>query len=600
MRKIKYKKIIVQNFLSIGNDAIEIEFKEGLNLITGQNIDNPERKNAVGKSSLMSAYFYALFGETIGKIKNEYIVNNITKGKGRIELQFDVETTENTQSYKIIRQVKPTKVELWKGDEDITRDSIANTNKYICDLLGTNPIIHKSCDIMTLSDTTPFMLKNAAEKRKFIEDIFNIEIFGLMLKDLKKYISENKNDMSVSLARVEELKTSINTYQKQFDDIKKQIEERTQLLNTRKEEITNKIQNIKIKIEELPENQNIDELQNQYLKLEDAWKKIDGKLGNFQIKHIEISKDLDLLKKELMKMNSVDEVQCDKCFQNISHDHIKYINSKKEEIQNNISEYKINLTEINNQKEDWLDKKAKVQKNISKVHNEIQKQKDTTQKRINLNNILKEYEESFKNINDDFKNSIISTDSFEENIKNSETRKKEQEENLNTFKQKDSDYEICKFVLGEEGVKSYVIKKLLCMLNSTISTYITDLGMNVKCKFDEYFDEHISTEKGNEFSYSNLSGAEKRSVDIACVLSFSDMRRKISGISSNLEFYDEIFDSAFDERGLDLLINVLKSRINKNNMSVYAISHRKETIKHVDGEIVNLEKENGITRRVYQ
>jgi DNA repair exonuclease SbcCD ATPase subunit len=70
MRKIKYKKIIVQNFLSIGNDAIEIEFKEGLNLITGQNIDNPERKNAVGKSSLMSAYFYALFGETIGKIKN--------------------------------------------------------------------------------------------------------------------------------------------------------------------------------------------------------------------------------------------------------------------------------------------------------------------------------------------------------------------------------------------------------------------------------------------------------------------------------------------------------------------------------------------------
>jgi len=195
MKKIKYKKIIVQNFLSIGNDAIEIEFKEGLNLITGQNIDNPERKNAVGKSSLMSAYFYALFGETIGKIKNEYIVNNITKGKGRIELQFDVETTENTQSYKIIRQVKPTKVELWKGDEDITRDSIANTNKYICDLLGTNPIIHKSCDIMTLSDTTPFMLKNAAEKRKFIEDIFNIEIFGLMLKDLKKYISENKNDM---------------------------------------------------------------------------------------------------------------------------------------------------------------------------------------------------------------------------------------------------------------------------------------------------------------------------------------------------------------------------------------------------------------------
>jgi hypothetical protein len=76
------------------------------------------------------------------------------------------------------------------------------------------------------------------------------------------------------------------------------------------------------------------------------------------------------------------------------------------------------------------------------------------------------------------------------------------------------------------------------------------------------------------------------------------MRRKINGVSSNVEFYDEIFDGAFDERGLDLLINVLKDRIVKNNMSVYAISHRKETMKHIDGEIINLEKENDITRRV--
>lgn len=600
MRRIKYKKITIQNFLSIGNDAIEIEFKEGLNLITGQNIDNPERKNAVGKSSVMSAYFYALFGETIGKIKNEYIVNNITKGKGRIELQFDVETTENTQSYKIIRQVKPTKVELWKGDEDITRDSIANTNKYICDLLGTNSIIHKSCDIMTLSDTTPFMLKNAAEKRKFIEDIFNIEIFGLMLKDLKKYISENKNEMGISSARIDELKMSIDSYNQQYLNIKKQIEERSDILNKRKQEITNKIKNIELKLKELPDDENIEDLETQYLKLGDVWNKIDGKIGKLQIKNIEITKDVDLLKKELTKMNSVDGAECDKCFQKISHDHIQYINSKKEELKNNINVHNDELSKIINEKDEWLIKKTKIQRNITKINDNIQKQKESIQKRINLNNILKEYQDSLNNLNDDFKNSIISTESFEENIKNSENRKKEQEESLKILKQKDSDYEICKFVLGEEGVKSYVIKKLLSMLNSTISTYITDLGMNIKCKFDEYFDEHISTEKGIEFSYSNLSGAEKRSVDIACVLSFSDMRRKINGISSNLEFYDEIFDSAFDERGLDLLINVLKKRINKNSMSVYAISHRKETIKHVDGEIVNLEKENGITRRIIQ
>ena len=345
MKKIKYKKLIIKNFLSIGNDTIEIDFNKGLNLITGQNIDNPERKNAVGKSSVMSAYFYTLFGETIGKIKNEYIVNNITKGKGRVELQFDVETTTDTQSYKVIRQVKPTKVELWKGDEDITRDSIANTNKYICDLLGTNSIIHKSCDIMTLSDTTPFMLKNAAEKRKFIEDIFNIEVFGLMLKDLKKYASENKNDMNISSARIEELNTSIDAYKDQLNDIKKQTEEREEILKNRKSEIENKIEKIKIKISELTENENLDELNQQYLKLEDAWNKIDGKIGKIQIKTIELTKDIDNLKKELIKLNSVNEVKCDKCFQDVTHDHMQYIVSKKDELENKLSNFKLELTE---------------------------------------------------------------------------------------------------------------------------------------------------------------------------------------------------------------------------------------------------------------
>lgn len=598
MKKVNYNKLIVQNFLSIGNDTIEIDFKKGLNLITGQNIDNPERKNAVGKSSLLSAYFFALFGETLGKIKNEYVINNITKGKGHIELHFDVESPSNIQSYRIIRHVKSRKVELWRGTEDITRDSISNTNKYICELLGTNSIIHKSCDIMTLSDTTPFMLKNAAEKRKFIEDIFNIEIFGLMLKDLKKNISENKNELNVSNAVLEELNTTINTYKDQLSDMKNQSVERQLIFNKRKVEIEQKIEIVKIKIEELSEQVDINTLNLQYSKLEDVKSKIDSKIVIIKTKSIELTKDIKTLKSELINLNAVDGVECDKCFQKISHDHMEYINYKKNNLSDELKDMESRSEQFNIEHEDWSAKKLKIQKNILKISGDIQKEKDNNIKRINFEELLAEYEESLKNLKNDVKSSEISTDSFKENIKKVAIRRKEQMSSVSTYKLKESDYEICKFVLGEEGVKSYVIKKLLDMLNCTISKYIKDLGMEIECQFDEYFDEKISAGKGKEFSYSNLSGAEKRSVDVACVLSFSDMRRKISGISSNLEFYDEIFDSAFDERGLDLLINVLKSRIEKNNMSVYAISHRKETIKHIDGEIVNLEKENGITRRI--
>ncbi len=598
MKKIKYKRLSVQNFLSIGNDTIEVDFKKGLNLITGENIDNPERKNAVGKSALMSAYFYALFGETIGKIKNEFIVNNITKGKGKIILEFDVENSSGIQSYKIVRQVKPTKVELWRGGEDITRDSIANTNKYICDLLGTNPLIHKSCDIMTLSDTTPFMLKTAAEKRKFIEDIFGIEIFGLMLKDLKKHITENKNEMNVSSAVLDELNTSISAYSNQLEIIKKQIGERDALLASRKKEIEEKIANAQLKLDNLPPDVNTEKLSDQFSKISDACATVDGKIGNILTKITELKTDLSYAKNEQSKFENVKDATCDKCMQSISHDHIAYIEEKKKELKAKIEDIQNQIILKNSERSDWEYKKGRFQENLKLLTLQIKNQEDVFRKKENLKQLISEYEESLRNFENDNKATALNPDVFEENIQKASNRRDEQSKILEQCKIKESDYDICKFVLGEEGVKSFVVKKLLEMLNQTIKHYINQLGMNINCKFDEYFDEEITNNKGYKFSYGNLSGAERRSVDIACVLSFSDMRRKISGIASNLEFYDEIFDSAFDERGLDLLIEVLKNRITKNNMSVYAISHRKETIKHVDGEVISLQKENNITRRI--
>jgi DNA repair exonuclease SbcCD ATPase subunit len=215
-----------------------------------------------------------------------------------------------------------------------------------------------------------------------------------------------------------------------------------------------------------------------------------------------------------------------------------------------------------------------------------------------MEQIIKEIKESLENIEGDFKENSGSIQVIEESINDAKRRKDLEEINFASLKEKGDDLDTCKFILGEEGVKAFVVKKLLGMLNTSIQTYINDLGMTMKCKFDEFFVEQITNDKGKEISYWNFSGGERRTVDLACAWAFKDIKRKISGISSNVEFCDEIFDSAFDERGLDLLIEVLKDRIDKYNMSIYAISHRKETMKHIDGEIVALEKENGVTKRV--
>lgn len=287
-------------------------------------------------------------------------------------------------------------------------------------------------------------------------------------------------------------------------------------------------------------------------------------------------------------------IKCDKCLQEIPHTHVEHLEKMKEQYQSELDDIVKEIEDLNHGKSDLMVKKSKIQNKIGEFQNQINEAKVTKQKLEGLENSLKQYKESLDNLKLD----ELPKPNFEESIRNTWERQNVENDNFRMLKQKSDDYEICKFVLGEEGVRSFVVKRLLSMMNASIQQYINDLGMTIRCKFDEYFDEQLSNDKGKEISYWNLSGGERRTVDLACAWAFKDLKRKISGVSSNVEWIDEVFDSAFDERGFDLLVELMKQRIDKNSLSVYAISHRKEMEKHVTGEIIFLEKENGVTRRM--
>lgn len=597
MKKIKYNKLTIQNFLSVGNDAVVIDFQNGLNLITGKNIDNPERNNGAGKSSVIEAFFYALFGETIRKIKQDFIVNTKTKGKGSIELIFDVEDSNGTLTYKVKRQIKPSKVELYVGDTDITKDSIGNTNKFIQDLVGTNPVLCKSCDILSLSDNIPFMGKTAAEKRKFIEDIFSLEIFGKMSKDLKDRIKEVKSDLGISSTKIEEINNSIKTLTEQQSTFLKKIQEREVVLNARKSDLELKLDRMNSELECIV-LKNVDELNDQKNTYSDLLVKIDNKINDINSNMSNNQADIAVKVKSLKKRESVGTGSCDKCLQDIPHSHIDALNTQKKELEAEIESINAEIFKLSKDSATVKDKKSKVKLKLDEISNDITQQRLNQQKIKNLEDLISECKESLEQIEKEFEEKVSSSNIFESSITETENRKEEELENLKIIKQKADDLDTCKFILSEEGIKSFVVKKLLKLLNSGIQKYITDLGMSMQCVFDEFFEEQMANADGDELSYWNLSGGERRTVDLACAWAFKDLKRKISGVSSNLEFCDEIFDSAFDERGLDLLIDVLKNRIEEYKMSIYTISHRKETIKHIDGEIVYLEKENKITRRI--
>jgi DNA repair exonuclease SbcCD ATPase subunit len=273
---------------------------------------------------------------------------------------------------------------------------------------------------------------------------------------------------------------------------------------------------------------------------------------------------------------------------------VEHLEKMKEQYQSELDGIVEEIDKLKEEKSQFHSKKEKVQQKVAEFQDQINEAKVTKQKLEGLENSLKQYKESLDNL----KLEELPKPNFEESIQNTLVRQNAENDNSRMFKQKSDDYEICKFVLGEEGVRSFVVKRLLSMMNASIQQYINDLGMSIRCKFDEYFDEQLSNDKGKEISYWNLSGGERRTVDLACAWAFKDLKRKISGVSSNVEFFDEYLDSTLDSMGIDKLIEQIKHRIDRFDLSVYVISHRTETAKHVTGEIVFLEKENGVTRRL--
>jgi DNA repair exonuclease SbcCD ATPase subunit len=215
MKSVTFKSLKIQNFLSIGNDPVCIYFKEGINLITGQNKDKPDRRNAIGKSTIADGLYFAIFGEPLREIKKDLIVNNITGGTTLIELEFDVKTLTSEHTYTICRKNNPSKITISKDGVDVTRDTIANTNKYICDVLSATPAVFQNCVIMTVNGAIPFMAKNKIEKRKFIEDIFGLEVFSKMISELRNEINQVTKENEIEQTKFDEVNRSVFNYQKQ-------------------------------------------------------------------------------------------------------------------------------------------------------------------------------------------------------------------------------------------------------------------------------------------------------------------------------------------------------------------------------------------------
>jgi DNA repair exonuclease SbcCD ATPase subunit len=596
MKQINFKSITIKNFLSVGNAPVSVDFKRGLHIITGINKDKEDRQNGVGKSTIADAINFAVFGETLRDLKKEFIVNSINKKNCEVVLEATINQFDTIENIKIVRTLEPSKCFIYINDEDKTRDSISNTNDFIMKKFNCTPEIFQNCVIMTINNTTPFMAKKKQEKRKFIEDIFNLGVFSNMSTLLKADVTENKKALDIESTRYEEVDKVLGSYIRQRDNTLDERKQKHEKYIQRKINNANEIIEVTEKVNSFKEK-SIDNINAAIAKLKDANTKVDDKIQACRHTRSESQTLITQIQKQLNAVGT-DKDKCPTCLRSIKETDKNNIKKEKQKLVDGIETHKQIISDQTDVESALVLKRNDVNTKISTLENSIHAYNLEIKDHQNRQARLSQLNEWQTMLDQDLKDLEQASTQFDTLIDDKQQELVKLEAGLETIKDTTNVLDVVKFVVSEEGVKSYIVKKILQLFNSKLAYYLQKMDANCICTFNEYFEEEIVDIKGAQRSYFNFSGAERKNMDLACLFTFMDMRRLQGDVCFNFSIYDELFDSSLDARGIELVINVLKERVEKYNESIMVISHRKESVKAATGDIIFLEKSNGITKRV--
>ena len=599
MKHVNFNYIKVKNFLSIGNEEVQVNFKTGINVITGNNKDKLDRRNGVGKSTIADSIHFAIFGETIREIPKSNIINNITNKGTYVELDFSISENNIVNNYKIVRTLKPTKCFLYINDEDKTESTIINTTNTIKELLSASQELFQNCVIMSLNTTLPFMAQKKVEKRKFIEGILKLEVFSQMLQVARTEHNDVIKDYDITSKELTHQINYKNIVTKQLEDKKIENESRVERYKLDIEKKNNKILLLQEQITE-PNLDLVSTIKEKKEAFDIKIDEVESSIEKYLHKRIQYEAEIKMFRKTLNGIGT-DQAKCPVCLHDISSDDRNHIEQEKNKINNDIKDREQDIEDINLQINTLKERKStyvvESSKCVSYLKDVLASAEANKRVKYTINEIKEEIDELQKEI-DSISNVTDNSAELETQIEKYANEVTKLETDVENLSKSNKILEFVKYVLSEEGVKSYIVKKILNILNNRLLYYLDKMDANCVCKFNEFFEEEIKNDKGQECSYFNFSGAERKNIDLACLFTFMDIRRMQGDVSYNLVMFDELLDSSLDEKGVELVLSILKERVDQYKEGIYIISHRKESAKESSGEVIYLEKTNGITRRV--
>jgi DNA repair exonuclease SbcCD ATPase subunit len=567
---INFKFLRWKNLLSTGNNFTEINLsKSKTTLIVGE--------NGAGKSTILDALSFSLYGKPFRKINKYQLANTINNKNVVAEVEFDI----GRNSYKVVRGMKPNVFEIYQNGTLLNQNAEMKEYQEIFEkqILKMNHKSFSQVVILGSASFTPFMQLPAAHRREVIEDLLDIQIFSTMNSLLKTKIQQNKEDLAKSEMMIQLANQKITLHRQNIETLKQNNDELIEGYYRKIDTNRKSIEEQSLFVQALvAATEDLKEKITDQSKVHNKSKKLDT--IEFQIKEKRKS-----LEKEISFFHDNDN--CPTCKQELQ---VEHKNERLAERSSQLNSLEETFQRFKQERADCdvrLDEIIKVSAEITKKNNKISEIKHS----INIcNATINSLENNIKSIESQSKK--IGEDSSKlEEIQN-ELSLSIQEKNK--YAELRSLHDIAANLLKDTGIKTKIIKQYIPVMNKLINKYLAAMDFFVEFELNESFEEKIKSRYRDEFSYDSFSEGEKLRIDLALLFTWRAISKLRNSASTNLLIMDEIFDSSLDNAGTEEFLKILETLTSDTN--VFIISHKTDNLYDKFHSVIRFEKTKNFSR----